>query len=73
MRDWEKWVLLQMQLDFAYNNEEMYWSQKTRIQWLKESDKNTQFFHASVVKRRKQNRIEKLEKREGVVAILRKR
>lgn len=65
-RDWDKWNSLKGQLDKAYKDEEMFWSQKARVQWLKERDHNTSFFHASVVQRRKCNRIEQLDKeREG--------
>lgn len=45
-------------------DEKMYWSQKPRVQWLKERDKKTSFFYGSVVQRRKCNRIEQLEKKE---------
>lgn len=42
--DGEKWNRLKNQLDLAYREEEQYWSQKTRVQCLKERDKNTSFF-----------------------------
>lgn len=61
-RDWEWWTTLRSQLDIAYKDEEVYWSQKERVQWLKEGDKNSHFLHASVVSRRKSNRIEQLDK-----------
>lgn len=40
-------------------------SQKSRVQWLQESDKNSKFFHAYIVQRRKTNTIERLVKVEG--------
>lgn len=52
------WKELKNQLDMAYKKEEEYWSQKVRIQWLSEGDKNTHFFHASVAQRRAGNRME---------------
>lgn len=38
---------------------------KAKIQWLKDMDKNTQYFHASIVQRKKVNRIEQLKKETG--------
>ena len=35
-RDWSAWYNLKEQLDLAYQEEEKYWSQKSRVQWLKE-------------------------------------
>lgn len=64
-RDWEAWDKLKAQLDIAYKEEEMFWSQKARVQWLAEGDKNTKFFHASVMQRRQSNRIDHLERRAG--------
>lgn len=64
-RDWERWFLLKNQFDITYKEEEMNWSQEARIQWLKEWDKNTHFFHANIVQRKKNNRIEQLLKEKG--------
>ena len=44
--------------------EELYWIQKSRIKWLKEGDKNTGYFHATVIGKRKMNRISVLKKKE---------
>ena len=33
-------------LSTAYKEEEQFWLQRSRIQWLRKRDKNTGFFHA---------------------------
>nr|XP_027101745.1 uncharacterized protein LOC113722690 [Coffea arabica] len=56
---------LKKQLKDAYKGEELYWRQKSRIQWLREGDKNTKFFHTSVQGRRRRNRLNKLQREDG--------
>lgn len=66
-RDWNEWKRLKHKLSIAYEEERLFWKQKSRIQWLKYGDKNTQFFHAYTMQRRKQNCIEHLVTDEGLV------
>ncbi|KAM1431725.1 hypothetical protein ACFXTO_014338 [Malus domestica] len=54
------------ELRAAHRNEESYWRVKSRAQWLKEGDKNSKFFHAQTLKRRRFNQIKGLEDVNGV-------
>jgi hypothetical protein len=45
--------------------EEMMWLQRSRINWLREGDRNTKFFHSKAVWRARKNRIKKLRDDNG--------
>ncbi|XP_028752651.1 uncharacterized protein LOC114712302 [Neltuma alba] len=57
-RIWEDYSKLAAQ-------EELIWFQKSRSKWLKWGDKNTSFFHATTVMRKKRNSIEALQDSNG--------
>lgn len=40
--------------------EEMLWRQKLRIDWIKEGDRNTRFFHTTTLMRRRRNKLDVL-------------
>lgn len=42
-------------------DEEVYWRNKARVNWLKAGDRNTAFFHAQTIQRRQQNKLMGLE------------
>jgi hypothetical protein len=48
-------------LEQRRQQEEILWRQKSRVQWLKEGEKNTKFFHRTMIHRRHINRITHLE------------
>ncbi|CAA7027944.1 unnamed protein product [Microthlaspi erraticum] len=52
-------------LCLAHREEELFWKQKSRVNWLREGDQNTKFFHASTKQRRARNRITKLRRTDG--------
>ncbi|XP_071918969.1 uncharacterized protein [Coffea arabica] len=56
---------LKRQLTEAYKKEEAYWGQKARVQWLKERDRNTKYFHTVVAGRRRRNNISTLQREDG--------
>lgn len=56
---------LEKELIRAVRREEVYWRTKSRIQWLRDGDKNTRFFHAQTLKRRRRNVIRGLEEDDG--------
>ncbi|CAN1744115.1 LINE-1 retrotransposable element ORF2 protein, partial [Linum perenne] len=45
--------------------ENMLWLQKSRLQWIRDGDRNTKFFHLSTLKRRKFNAIKGLKREDG--------
>lgn len=51
---------------YGFRDEELYWKQKSRANWLQECDLNTKFFHATTKQRRARNRVTKLRKSNGV-------
>jgi exonuclease III len=56
---------LKAELEERKEQEEILWRQKSRVQWLKEGEKNTKFFHRSMVHRRYINKITQLEDAQG--------
>jgi hypothetical protein len=53
------------QLEERNKQEEILWKQKSRIQWLKAGERNTKFFHRTVIQRRHANKITHLISEEG--------
>ncbi|CAN6571798.1 unnamed protein product [Malus baccata var. baccata] len=58
--------LKEKELREAHKEEESFWRSKSRVQWLKEGDKNTKFFHAQTMKRRRYNQIRGMEDADGI-------
>jgi len=52
-------------LKICKEQEEILWRQKSRVQWLKEGERNTKFFHKAMTHRRHINRITQLEDNQG--------
>ncbi|XP_047943132.1 uncharacterized protein LOC125189963 [Salvia hispanica] len=56
---------LKQELDKILLREESLWHQKSRSEWLHLGDRNTSFFHLRTIRRRKRNRIKKLQNELG--------
>ena len=54
-------------LNVLYDQEEKIWQQRSRIQWLKNRDQNTRFFHGFVTHRKRQNFIKGLRDQQRVM------
>lgn len=54
------------QIDNILIDEKVYWKQRSRVDWLKEGDRNTKFFHSKASARKRKNRISGLEDEQGI-------
>ena len=57
--------VIQLQIENLLEQEEIYWIQRGRVNWLKQGDQNTSFFHRSATARRKRNFIKSLKNDSG--------
>ncbi|KAL4278534.1 hypothetical protein GQ457_03G023770 [Hibiscus cannabinus] len=58
-------VVLRSELEVVMTQEESFWRQKACSRWVLQGDRNTKFFHTSVMTRRRVNRISALQKDDG--------
>lgn len=58
---------LQQELDDVLQQEELYWHQKSRKEWIISSDRNTRFYHTATVIRRNLNRVKGLKNEHDVL------
>ncbi|KAI9101609.1 hypothetical protein K1719_023853 [Acacia pycnantha] len=58
--------ILTRQIEEAWASEESYWWQISRITWLNCGDRNTKFFHNSVIQRRQRNKVLRLKNDNGI-------
>jgi hypothetical protein len=56
---------VKMNLDELLYREEMMWLQRSRINWLKEGNRNTRYFHRKARWRAMKNRILKMKREDG--------
>lgn len=60
-------MFLRNELTTLLIKEERFWKQRAKVQWLKEGDQNTRFFHSMALARRKCNKIKSLQNEQGLV------
>lgn len=56
---------LKQELAIAYRDEETFWRQRSKVEWLKEGDRNKSFFHNAVRGRRLRNKVLMLRDNQG--------
>ena len=52
-------------MDKLLQKQEIFWAQRSKINWLKHEDKNTKFFHAKATQRRNKNHIRGIQNADG--------
>ena len=57
---------LKKKINEILTREEIMWKQRSRVEWLRNGDRNTKLFHASASQRRRKNRIDGVMDSEGV-------
>ncbi|GMI95338.1 hypothetical protein HRI_003203100 [Hibiscus trionum] len=55
----------QLEINLEMDKEELYWEQRARVNWLRNGDRNTTFFHRHASERRRKQRISKLTDADG--------
>ena len=56
---------VEREMDRLLEQEEIDWRQRSRINWLKDGDRNTKFFHHKATWRAKTNKIGRLQRSNG--------
>ena len=64
--DLTRLLVLRLDLERAFSEEEAFWKQKSKNSWLQVGDKNTKVFHGWVEARKMKNKVHSLLDSEGV-------
>ena len=60
-----EYLELSKKMDELLQKQEIFWAQRSRINWLKHGNKNTKFFHAKATQRRNKNHIRGSQNADG--------
>lgn len=63
-RSREEGILIS-QLEEQRKQEDILWKQKSRINWIREGERNTKFFHQAMIQHRQRNKIFSIKNEEG--------
>lgn len=56
---------IKSEIEGYWELEEKYWSQRSRLKWLRFGDHNSKFFHAVTVQRRQMNKVARIRNDDG--------
>lgn len=57
----------EVKLDELLKEEEIWWAQRSRANWLKHGDKNTKFFHQKASQRKQRNWVDSIADDAGII------
>jgi hypothetical protein len=58
-------AVLSFKVDRLEEQIDLYWKQRAHVHWLEKGDRNTSYFHRACTKRKRKNRIRRLQKEDG--------
>ncbi|XP_075674939.1 uncharacterized protein LOC142644147 [Castanea sativa] len=61
-----EFLSLSKRMDELLQKQEIYWAQRSRINWMKHGDRNTKFFHAKASQRQRKNYINGIRNSQGI-------
>lgn len=59
--DWTAVINIKKRINELWRQKEMYWGQRSRLKWIQWGEKNSRFFHATVLQRRERNNLYRLK------------
>ncbi|KAL7129060.1 hypothetical protein ABFS83_13G037900 [Erythranthe nasuta] len=57
---------LRVELERTYGDLDCYWKQRSRVQWIREGERNTSFFHNQASKRKRKIWVHKIKDADGI-------